>query len=208
MTDNITTPIPGSTKFKSKDTGANGHLPGHVLYDSAEGEILGTKTDAKNAATDATSVSFMSVWKQISASIQALVTANHTDLTAATPAGTNLIGYVGHGKTIKTVSGTLTTDTDVIAAVTSKRLKVIAYSVITTGVGANAAIFKSNGTTGTELWRLFLQAAAASSVFGANLATSAPSFLFATVAGEKLTLDVGNTDALHYSIAYFDDDAT
>jgi hypothetical protein len=80
--------------------------------------------------------------------------------------------------------------------------------VITTGVSANAAIFKSNGTTGTELWRLFLQAPAASSVFGANLAIAAPSFLFATVAGEKLTLDVGNTDALHYSIAYFDDDAT
>ncbi len=109
---------------------------------------------------------------------------------------------------LKTVSGTLTADTDVIAAVTSKRIKVVAYSIITTGTSANAAIFKSNGTSGTELWRVFLQAPAANSVFGANLATSLPSYLFATAAGEKLTLDVGNTDALHYSLTYTDDDAT
>lgn len=109
---------------------------------------------------------------------------------------------------LKTVSGTLTADTDVIAAVTSKRIKVVAYSIITTGTSANALIFKSNGTAGTELWRLFLQAPTASSVFGANLAMSLPSYLFATVAGEKLTIDVGNTDAVHYSITYTDDDAT
>lgn len=121
--------------------------------------------------------------------------------------GTNTIGNVGHGKTIKTVSGTLTADTDVIAAVTSKRIKVIAYSIFTTGTNANAMIFKSNGTGGTELWRLILQSQA-SAIFGANLAIPAPSFLFATVAGEKLTLDVGNGDTIHYSIAYFDDDAT
>lgn len=89
MTDNITTPIASSTKFKTKDTGANGHLPGHVLYDSAEGEILGTKTDAKSTATDTTSVSAMSVWKQISASVQAIATAIAGTLTIATHAVTN-----------------------------------------------------------------------------------------------------------------------
>src|SRR6185437_13817014 len=36
---------------------------------------IGLKTDAKSTATDATSVSAMSVWKQISASVQALATA-------------------------------------------------------------------------------------------------------------------------------------
>jgi len=127
---------------------------------------------------------------------------------SGTGAGPFSFGQVSVTKTIKTVSGSLTADTDVIAAVATKRLKVIAYSIITTGVNANAAIFKSNGTAGTELWRIILQAPAASSVYGANLAIEAPSFLFATVAGEKLTLDVGNADTLHYSIAYFDDDAT
>lgn len=36
---------------------------------------IGSKTDAKNPATDATSISAMSVWKQISASIQSMAAA-------------------------------------------------------------------------------------------------------------------------------------
>ena len=111
-------------------------------------------------------------------------------------------------KSLKTASGTLTADTDVVAAVVGKRIKVYAYSLITTGVNANARIFKSNGTSGTELWRVILQAPAASSLFGANLAVTPPAFIFATAAGEKLTLDVGDTDPIHYSIAYWDDDAS
>jgi len=138
MVDNITTPIPSSTVFKTKDFGANGHGTAHVLFDTAEAEVLGLVTASPAANT---------VLGRLKDLLSLIVLA----------AGTNLIGNVGHGKTIKTVSGTLTADTDVIAAVTSKRIKVIAYSVITTGVSANAAIFKSNGTTGTELWRLFLQ---------------------------------------------------
>ena len=114
---------------------------------------------------------------------------------------------VGHGKTIKTASGTLTADTDIVAAVTGKRIKVTAYSVFTTGTNLDLAIFKSNGAAGTELWRVPLQSVA-SQLMGANLAVSAPAFLFATVAGEKLTLDVNQTDTVHYSISYFDDDAT
>lgn len=47
----------------------------HGLVDSANGEILGTKTEAKSTATDATSVSFMQVLKQISASVQAALAA-------------------------------------------------------------------------------------------------------------------------------------
>lgn len=47
----------------------------HGLVDSANGEILGTKTDAANTATNTTAVSMMSVFKQISASIQATATA-------------------------------------------------------------------------------------------------------------------------------------
>lgn len=112
---------------------------------------------------------------------------------------------VGHGKTLKTVSGSLTADTDVIAAVSTKRIKVVAYSMISSGTNANTVIFKSNGTGGTELWRLLMQSSA-NIAAGANLAIAAPSFLFATVAGEKLTMDVNQTDTIHYSITYFDDD--
>lgn len=114
----------------------------------------------------------------------------------------------GHGKTIKTAPiSAITADTDVVAAVTSKRIKVIAYALFTTGTSASTLAFKSNGAAGTLLANVMLQSQA-SAIFGANLAVPAPSFLFATVAGEKLTLDVGNTDPITGFITYFDDDAT
>lgn len=75
MTDNLTTPLGAGTKFKTKDFGANGHARSDMLVDSTESEILGTTADAKSTATDTTSVSAMSVWKQISASVQALAGA-------------------------------------------------------------------------------------------------------------------------------------
>jgi hypothetical protein len=49
---------------------------------------IGAKTDAKNAATDVTSVSAMSVWKQISASIQAAAASLAGTLTVGTHAVT------------------------------------------------------------------------------------------------------------------------
>lgn len=115
---------------------------------------------------------------------------------------------VGHGKTIKTAPiSAITVDTDVVAAVSTKRIKVIAYALFTTGTSASTLAFKSNGAGGTLLANVMLQSQA-SAIFGANLAVPAPSFLFATAAGEKLTLDVGNTDPITGFITYFDDDAT
>lgn len=212
MADNVTTPLTDGTVFKTKETASNGHMPGHVLYDSAEAEVLGTVTASPTANTvlgrlkDLLSLIVLAAGTNIIGKVGIdQTTDGTTNLVAAKQNGT---WNVAHGKTIKTVSGSLTADTDVIAAVTSKRIKVIAYSLITTGVNATTAIFKSNGTAGTELWRVALQAPAASSMFGANLAVPAPSFLFATVVGEKLTLDVSSADTIHYSIAYFDDDAS
>lgn len=114
---------------------------------------------------------------------------------------------ISTGKTLKTVSGSFTADTDVIAAVTSKRLKIYALSVFTFGTSATTITWKSNGTSGTELWRTTVQALA-STRDGANIATSVPSWLFATVAGEKLTADTNTSDTISYSLSYWDDDAT
>jgi len=114
----------------------------------------------------------------------------------------------GHGKTIKTVSGSLTADIDIIAAVASKRLKVIAYSFITPNNTGATLLLKSNGTAGAEQWRVFVKGPDANTPFGANLAVPAPSFLFATVAGEKLTVDTDSAATIHYSVSYFDDDAS
>lgn len=50
--------------------------------------VLGIKTDAKSTATDGTSISAVSIWKQISASVQAIVTALAGTLTVATHAVT------------------------------------------------------------------------------------------------------------------------
>lgn len=50
--------------------------------------VLGAKTDAKNTATDTTSVSAVSIWKQISASVQAAASALAGTITVATHAVT------------------------------------------------------------------------------------------------------------------------
>jgi len=145
---------------------------------------IGEPTDAAATQTDATSVTVVSILKQISKSIQQQF-----------------------NKTIKTTSVNITADTDIIAAVSTKRIKVIAYSLTSIGTNQDIIIFKSNGVAGTELGRIVLQGATAQP-YGANHAISAPSFLFATVAGEKLTLDVNQTDGIMGFITYFDDDAT
>lgn len=54
--------------------------------DKAALDVIGLKADAKSTATDTTSVSAMSVWKQISASVQSLVTGT------VLAAGSALIG--------------------------------------------------------------------------------------------------------------------
>lgn len=118
-------------------------------------------------------------------------------------AGANSVS--SSGKTLKTVSGSLTSDTDVIAAVTGMKLKIHAINLYTFGTSASTILFKSNGTAGTEVWRVCMQSIA-SNVMGVVLASSYPSYIFSTVAGEKLTIDVGNADTIHYSIAYWDSD--
>jgi hypothetical protein len=116
---------------------------------------------------------------------------------------------VGHGKTLKTVAGSLTADTDIIAAVSSKRLKVYAYAFWTFATNADVILLKSNGAGGTLLWNVILQGTSSPATgSGANLAVAVPTFLFATVAGEKLTVDVANGDTIYYSVSYWDDDAT
>lgn len=80
MTDNVTTPIAASTKFKTKDTGTNGHLPGHVLYDSAEAEVVGLVTASPASNT---------ILGRLKDLLSLIVLA----------AGTNIIGKVGIDQT-------------------------------------------------------------------------------------------------------------
>jgi len=185
------------------------YYPGHILYDEAASEVLGQVGSSPASNT---------VLGRLKDLLSLIVLAAGTNIIGkvgidqTTPGTTNKVsigtdGTVGHGKTIKSVSGSITATTDIVAAVTSKRIKVIAYSVISTGLTAADYIFKSNAST--EVWRVAAQAPASGSMFGANLATSAPSFLFATVAGEKLTLTFSTgSDTIKYAVTYFDDDAS
>lgn len=61
---------------------------GQTLLDGAN-VTIGAKADAKSIATDATAISAISIWKQISASVQAIATSVSGTLTVASHAVTN-----------------------------------------------------------------------------------------------------------------------
>jgi hypothetical protein len=88
--DGVGTAIPGGVEqHDSSGTGAGPNYPLIVPVDSTGAEILGTTADAKSAASDTTAISFMSVWKQISFSIQAAAASLAGTLTVASHAVTN-----------------------------------------------------------------------------------------------------------------------
>jgi hypothetical protein len=109
-------------------------------------------------------------------------------------------------KTIKNVTGTTNATFTIVAAVPTKRIKVFAYLLITSSTNAVTCTFKS-GAGGTSLWTIPLQTISGS-ISGATLATSIPSFLFATTAGALLELSFSAAQNVTYSISYYDDDAT
>jgi hypothetical protein len=114
------------------------------------------------------------------------------------------IGSQSLGKTLKTATGTVSATTTIVAAVTSKRIKVQSYALLTSSTTAVTATFRS-ASGGTALWTIPMQATSGA-VFGANLATQCPAFLFATNAGELLELGLSGAVSVTYSITYWDDD--
>lgn len=76
---------------------------------------LGAKADAKSIATDTTAISAMSVWKQISSSVQAIATSLTNILTSLVlAAGENHIGSIGGNTVLMDV--TLSADTSIFAS--------------------------------------------------------------------------------------------
>lgn len=59
-----------AAKVRSVLVNTDENLPAHILQDSAGNEVLGTRTDAANNFTNTTSISAMSIWKSISATLQ------------------------------------------------------------------------------------------------------------------------------------------
>ena len=120
--------------------------------------------------------------------------------------GEQRVAATSTGKSLKTVTGTVAADTDIVAAVAAKMIKVYALSLFSASTTSNTITMQSNAATAK--WTVILQAPAAASVMGLNLAVTPPAYLFATVAGEKLTLDVSAAVNVTYSLSYWDDDAT
>lgn len=115
----------------------------------------------------------------------------------------------GHGKTIKTVTGSIASNgnnDNVITAVSSKRLKIIAISLRTAYTTLLTATLK-NQTTDSAIWTEVMQAVSGT-LFGATQAMPAPSFFCATIAGEALRINLSAAQTVYYNITYFDDDAS
>lgn len=85
----------------------------------------------------------------------------------------------------------------------TNRLKVFAFSLSTTSTTAMTCIFQS-GASGTELWRVILQAPTSVST-GANLVVQPPAWLFATATATLLNLNLSSANAVHWSCSYWDE---
>jgi hypothetical protein len=104
-------------------------------------------------------------------------------------------------KEVQTYTATITSDTDVIAAVPGKKIKVTAYALFTSSTGGSTVVFKSNGTSGTSLFTIPLKSLA-DTYFGANLAGTVDSPIFQTNIGEKLTADVSSSESVIINLSY------
>lgn len=125
---------------------------------------------------------------------------------AGSSAGGSGIPVVVAEKTILSVTGSTSSNAQIIAAVTSKRIKVVACEAYTAySTGTITPIF-TDGNGGTTLWTRPMQAIS-SAIAGAVAATSAPSWLFGTTAGNPLYLNP-NGQTVYYNISYFADDAS
>lgn len=110
----------------------------------------------------------------------------------------------GAGKTIVSTGGSAASNgNNTLVAAGTNKLKVFAFSLSTTSTTAMTCIFQS-GASGTEIWRVILQAATSTNT-GANLSVSPPAWLFATASATLLNLNLSSANAVHWSVSYFDE---
>lgn len=109
-----------------------------------------------------------------------------------------------NGKTIVSKGGSAASSgNNTLVAAGSNRLKVKAFSLTTTSTTAMTCIFQ-DGASGTELWRVIIQAVTGASS-GANLSVPAPDWLFATSAATLLNLNLSSANVVHWSVSYYDE---
>lgn len=122
----------------------------------------------------------------------------------ALAAGTNLIGNVGHGKTCKSKTGSASATFTIVAAVTSKKIKVYSLSLMMSSTTAVTVTFK-DGAGGTALGTYTLQAITGT-VQGITENVAIPSSLFESSAGTLLEMAFSAAVSVTYNLRYWDDD--
>lgn len=108
------------------------------------------------------------------------------------------------GKTLKSAGGSAASSgNNTLVAAGTNKLKVFGFSLTTTSTSSTTCIFQS-GASGTELWRVVLQAPTSVNV-GANLVVTPPAYLFTTASATLLNLNLSGANTIHWSVAYFDE---
>lgn len=105
---------------------------------------------------------------------------------------------------LKTATGTINSsgENTVIAAVSQKHICVTRYKLRTVSTVA-VTVTAKNSPGGTVVDTDILQAPT-SGVFGSNESTPAPSYLFATLKGTALIINLSGAISVTYSITYYE----
>ncbi len=118
---------------------------------------------------------------------------------------------VAHTAGIFTVSGSTSTsgNNTIVAGSANYNFKVFAYSIQSTGICSIVPRFTSGASGGgTDFWRpLITPVSASATSWGANLAVSAPSYIFATGTSTTLSLYLDTGSLVHYSVSYIKETA-
>lgn len=110
-----------------------------------------------------------------------------------------------NGKTCITVTGAISSNTQIVAAVTGKRIKFFAVEWETAYSTATISPILTDGNGGRTLDISLLQAISGT-VSGKTKSVSPPGFFDGTTAGNALYLNP-NGQSVTYSVSYFADDA-
>lgn len=152
---------------------------GQTLLDGAN-VTIGAKTDAKAATSDATAITAMSIWKQLSFSIQAAAASLAGTLTVGTHAVTgsgNFASTVADGSNVtlgaKTDAKSTSTDGTSISIVSVLKQVSASVQALVTAIGSTAWDLGS-GTSGTRTQRVIVDSSQFSTLGQAAMALSQP----------------------------------
>ena len=179
---------------------------GSAVIVSANGStVAATVTIADGADVAEGSTSDVAVVGDVSGSISAKLRGISKILNSVWSA-TNTLAVSVAEKTCLTVTGSISSNTAIVALVASKRIKVVAISMRTAYSGGTITPILTDGNGGTTIWE-DLEQALSGSVSGHVATIGGPYWLCATSAGNALYLNP-NGQTVVYSITYFADDAT